>query len=691
MHGAAGGLAEASAYWTVKADAERLFRLKDLAKAEERYCRALSILATGASAELWSSARDLARDLARETSKCQSNRSLVLGKLGNAEAALEAANIAVAEDPVWPKAHARRAEALGMLGRHEQAAAGFYQAVERARSACAAGDQSAANARRWERDAQTQEQLANEKTVEAKRSQQEEAARRAAAYDERAAFEALCKQLIEYRVISTVQLADITRSVEGGKQSTTDMIAFWAPKASQAVLTEHTGRFKVLGTTAEIVLGALTPRSLSAIECTCRAFRAFGGKAAAERTRRNVWTRRLNAVAEASNHETLASEVTRFCMDVDTPIVAAILPLVRAACVALPVRQHGILISLGLLLGDSRRAPESAKALAGRAFWSDYTTWLQHQDQEREQLPLVANPVFFQVVLRDANSFGNSAVEAILQAISEHLSTSSDSYSELLQEDGEFLGSLADWQRVAKHHKKALLGVAWLYSHGLVTDIMRLLVSSDRELNVGEYGGPTDTTETVEMCCVLLSNLLGPLGQTIQQSALPGLLETPLVDTNQVFSTFCPDELPGGTDVVLHLLCLDRALEAEKIEQHFLANPTLLHRWSTALEEFCPLIEMVLNWGHVALLRIGSLIHSQCHPLANSKKQTADWMTFAHFLYGVAFEHGAHHLTTITSTSAQMALFFAGWYEQITLFNIALPRTHSWATGMQRERRDFYQ
>ena len=125
--------------------------------------------------------------------------------------------------------------------------------------------------------------------------------------------------------------------------------------------------------------------------------------------------------------------------------------------------------------------------------------------------------------------------------------------------------------------------------------------------------------------------------------------------------------------------------------EHFLANPTLLHRWSTALEEFCPLIEMVLNWGHVALLRIGSLIHSQCHPLANSKKQTADWMTFAHFLYGVAFEHGTHHLTTITSTSAQMALFFAGWYEQITLFNIALPRTHSWATGMQRERRDFYQ
>jgi hypothetical protein len=665
-------LSGSSVYWTVKTDAERLFKARNLTAAEAGYRAALEML-KGANAALMSNSSDAnymqnLRAVAQEMSKLESNRSLILRTLGSAEAALDAANNAVANNPEWPKAHARRAQALVALQRRPHAAASYWKAAEFAQRARDEGDSSAPDPLPFERAARKQEQLADEHTVAMERAKQEAAATQ---LDEDAKFDALCEQLLELGLVSEAALDELTDGLERGEQTVAGLTAVWAPKVAQAQLMMNTGSFSVLGAVADIVLEALPPRSLSAIESTCHAFRAFGGAQAAERTRRHVWTARLVARCPS-----LAAEITRYHADVEIPAAASLQRLVRAASTTLTFHEHGPLFQMG----------EDLPLGLAEAFWSEYVAWWSEQDRSRQEqqlepLPIYPRPLFYKEVLCHAERFHHDslgrcwAVEAVLSAMCEHLGEASERYRDIFEEE-EGLHSLFQWQRLAEANRNELHGVSCLFSHGLVTDTMRLLRDSGRASGF--------QAEIIDICCTLLHNLLAALGQIIQESPLPRLLLEPLQELHRLWSTVVPKTLPGGNDAKIGLY-QRQPLRSEAIADYFAANPTVLRRWRTALLELGPWLESATRWGHVLPLRVHSILNGNFAAMPPG----AGYLTFAGFLVQSALERGGAHqlLATLTSSEGSLAAFFAGWYEQVSLFNTVLPRVQTWSRRKMAEHR----
>jgi len=662
-------LSASSVYWTAKTDAERLFKARNLTAAEAGYRAALEML-EGANAALMSNSSDANHTcmqnlgaIAQEMSKLESNRSLILRTLGSAEAALDAASNAVANNPEWPKAHARRAQALVALQRRPQAAASYWKAAEFAQRARDEGDSSAPDPLPFERAARKQEQLADEHTAAMERAKQEAAATQ---LDEDAKFDALCEQLLELGLMSEAALNELPDGLARGEQTVAGLTAVWAPKVAQAQLMINTGSFSVLGAAADIVLEALSPRSLSAIESTCHAFRAFGGAQAAERTRRHVRTARLMARCPS-----LAAEITRYRADVEIPAAASLQRLVRAASTTLTFHEHGPLFQMG--------EDHLPRGLA-EAFWSEYVAWWSEQDRSRQEqqlepLPIYPRPLFYKEVLCHAERFTHEAVEAVLHTMCEQLVEASERYRDIFEEE-EGLHSLFQWQQLAEGNRNELHGVSCLFSHGLVTEIMRLLCDSGRASGF--------QAEIIDSCCTLLHNLLAPLGQTIQESPLPRLLLEPLQEMHRLWTTVVPKTLPGGNDALIGLH-QRQPLRSEAIANYFAANPTVLRRWRTALLELGPWLESATRWGHVLPLRVHSLLDGNFAEMPPG----AGYLTFAGFLVQSALERGGAHqlLAALTSSERSLAAFFAGWYEQVSLFNTVLPRVQTWSRRMMAEHR----
>ena len=93
----------------------------------------------------------------------------------------------------------------------------------------------------------------------------------------------------------------------------------------------------------------------------------------AERTRRHVQTVRLMARCPS-----LATEITRYRADVESPAAASLQRLVRAASTTLTFRKHGPLFQMGADLEDLPRG-------LVEAFWSEYVAWWSEQDRSRQE------------------------------------------------------------------------------------------------------------------------------------------------------------------------------------------------------------------------------------------------------------------------------------------------------------------
>jgi hypothetical protein len=553
-----------SPYWAAKQGAEQLFREGRLPDAEAGYRSALEMLGRAIDPlEMRAAARQTARphtskpgkacqelSAARsEQGKVESNLSLILLKRGLAHESVSMANEAIVHHPTWPKVHARRAEALVALGQHAAAACSYEIAAECARDA----KTSQTDVEKWERAACEQEEAAAAAAGD-------KAGSAAGQHSDQAACAKVLTQLLDLGVLRRDQVSQLEDSVSRGDETAASLISTWSPRA-QARLLQNTGAFAHLGDACAVVLHCLTPSSLAAMECTCRAFRGFD-PLAREKIRRAVWTRSLPATGSLLTAP-IAEALARYCEVCDASPEASDKALEQLVCgiYAEPRDAEPDTAAIAHVVGNfGRRLPPREMDI----FWQHVVdchrmtyNWDLHD-----------HACFFKwVFLLEYPTEDYRFVEGALDALSNALGPSVESYTLYMKEQARQEGSARDWRRAGKGCRGFERIESW-FRHGLVKALMKICYDG-----VCVYDGVDQETDRVirERGCVLIHLLLELFGKRMS-FICPAILRLQSDHLAWFYQLWCihsplhaPSQLPG-THHAKHLL------------RHFDAFPSVLRR-----------------------------------------------------------------------------------------------------------------